>query len=418
MRIVIVGNGPAAIAAVEAIRETDGDCDITIVSGEAGCAYTPCFLGKFVAGSADAGQLALKCDDFYDTNRVELLTGSAVASVAPEDGEIVLEDGTRIAYDRLLLACGAGPVVPDAPDLSGEDVYYFKSLIDATAIRDRAKEVRDVVVLGSGFVAMEIAEALTEAGATVSLVARTDHILRRVFDPEVADMVQKHMALHDVRFLKCCDLVAVERDEHGALTAAVLSDGAHVPCRMMVVGIGMRPNIDLVAGTSVACGHGILADDAMRTSVPNIYAAGDVAEVDIGGVRKVNLIHPNAVAAGGVAGANMVGGDRRMTSHLPDMNVLTVFGRSFLAVGALEGERVLRRVTGPGNLVKVFADAAGLIKGVELVGDVMRGGLYASLIARGVNVDAVPDLLAPTFNYAETSGQATGQPAAASAPRR
>ncbi|HZL05306.1 MAG TPA: FAD-dependent oxidoreductase, partial [Coriobacteriia bacterium] len=149
MRIVIVGNGPAAIAAVEAIRETDPVSDITIVSGEDGCAYTPCFLAKFVAGTADAGKLALKCDDFYETNRVELLTGSAVASVAPEDGEIVLEDGTRIAYDRLLLACGAGPVVPDAPDLSGEDVYYFKSLNDATAIRARAQEVRDVVVLGS-----------------------------------------------------------------------------------------------------------------------------------------------------------------------------------------------------------------------------------------------------------------------------
>lgn len=418
MRIVIVGNGPAALAAVEAIRETDAACDITIVSDEDGCAYTPCFLGKFVAGTADAGKLALKCDDFYETNRVELLTGSAVASVEPEDGEIVLEDGTRIAYDRLLLACGAGPVVPDAPDLSGEDVYYFKSLTDAAAIRDRAKEVRDVVVLGSGFVAMEIAEALTEAGATVSLVARTDHILRRVFDPEVADMVQKHMALHDVRFLKCCDLVDVERDEHGALTAAVLSDGAHVPCRMMVVAIGMRPNIDLVAGTQVACDRGILTDDAMRTSVPDVYAAGDVAQSDIGGVCKVNLIHPNAVVAGGVAGANMVGGDRRMPAHLPDMNVLTVFGRSFLAVGALEGEIVLRRTGAHGDLVKVFADADGLIKGVELVGDVTRGGLYASLIERGVHAEDVPGLLSPDFNYAETSGQATRRPAAASAPRR
>jgi NADPH-dependent 2,4-dienoyl-CoA reductase/sulfur reductase-like enzyme len=144
----------------------------------------------------------------------------------------------------------------------------------------------------------------------------------------------------------------------------------------------------------------------MRTSVADIFAAGDVAEAEIGGVRKVNLIHPNAVASGRVAGVNMAGGDEHMPAHLPDMNVLTVFGRSYLAVGALEGETVLRRVAAPGQLVKVFADADGLIRGVELVGDVTRGGLYASLIARGMSAGSVPDLLAPTFNYGVTSGQA------------
>src|SRR5450759_5430679 len=91
----------------------------------------------------------------------------------------------------------------------------------------------------------------------------------------------------------------------------------------------------------------------MRTSVPNIYAAGDVAEAEIGGVRKLNLIHPNAAATGRVAGSNMVGGDEKMAAHLPDMNVLTVFGRAFLAVGALEGEGVLRRAVGLDGLVTV-----------------------------------------------------------------
>ena len=405
MRIVIVGNGPAALSAVEAIRETDGASEITVLSPEAGCAYTPCFLGKFVAGKAGADELALKCDDFYEKNHVVLLTGQTVAAVAPEEDVIVLEDGSKIGYDRLLLACGASPVVPDEPDLSGKGVFYFKSLADATAIRARAQGVRDVVVLGSGFVGMEIAEALTEIGAAVSTVARTEHILRRVFDAEVADMVEDHMSRNGVRFMKCCNLVDVERDEQGELRAAVLSDGQRVPCEMLVVGIGMRPNTRIVAGTSVASGAGILTDDAMRTSVPNIYAAGDVAEAEIGGVRKLNLIHPNAAATGRVAGSNMVGGDEKMAAHLPDMNVLTVFGRAFLAVGALEGEGVLRRAVGLDGLVKVFADREGLIKGVELVGDVTRGGLYASLIARGVSIDAVPDVLATSFNYGQTLGQ-------------
>ena len=405
MRIVIVGNGPAALSAVEAIRETDGECAITILSPEADRAYTPCFLGRYVAGTIDAGALAVKCDDFYEKHRVDLLAGQAVSTVLPDEKAVVLDDGTKLPYDRLLLACGADPVVPDSPDLSGEGIFFFRCLGDANAIRARVELAHDVVVLGSGFVAMEIAEALTEAGAAVTMVARTDHILRRIFDAEVGDMVEAHMAANGVRFMKCCDLVDVERDaDSGEIRAAVLSSGERVPCGMLVVGVGMRPDIEIVAGTSIATNSGILTDDAMRTSVPDIYAAGDVAEAEIGGVRKVNLIHPNATAGGRVAGRNMAGGDERMTAHLADMNVLTVFGRPFMAVGALEGEKVLKRSAGPGSLVKVFADGAGLIEGVELVGDVTRGGLFASLIARHVSVDDVPDLLAPGFNYGQTVG--------------
>lgn len=405
MRIVIVGNGPAALSAVEAIRETDGTCDVTILSPEADRAYTPCFLAKYVAGKIDAGELALKCDDFYEAHRVELLTGQAVTAVVPEENVVVLEDGSKIGYDSLLLACGADPVMPDTPDLSGEGVFYFRSLSDAAKIRAQVERAHDVVVLGSGFVAMEIAEALAEPGVTVSVVARRDRILRRIFDAEVAGMVEDHMSRNGVRFVKQRDLVGVERAEAGEIRAVVLSDGERLPCDMLVVGVGMRPNVGIVAGTSVAADRGILTDAAMRTSVPNIYAAGDVAEAEVDGVRKANLIHPNAVASGRIAGCNMVGVEQRMSAHLAEMNVLTVFGRSFLAVGALEGEKILRRAVGSEGLVKVFADEEGLIKGVELVGDVTRGGLYASLIARHVSVDAVPDLLATTFNYGQTLGQ-------------
>jgi NAD(P)H-nitrite reductase large subunit len=404
MRIVIVGNGPAALSAVEAIRETDQACDVTILTPEADRAYTPCFLGRYVAGRIDAGALAVRSDDFYETHHVELLAGRAVSTVLPDESAVLLDDGTRVAYDRLLLACGADPIVPGSPDLSGVGVFYFRSLGDANAIRARAERAHDVVVLGSGFVAMEIAEALTEAGASVAMVARTDHILRRIFDPEVGDMVEAHMSANGVRFMKCCDLVEVERDaDSGEIRAAVLSSGERVPCDMLVVGVGMRPDIAIVAGTSIATAGGILTDDAMRTSVPNVYAAGDVAEAEIGGVRKVNLIHPNATAGGRVAGRNMAGGDEHMSSHLADMNVLTVFGRSFLAVGALEGEKVLKRAVG-GDFVKVFADAGGVIMGVELVGDVTRGGLFASLIARHMSVGDVPELLTPGFNYGQTVG--------------
>ena len=138
------------------------------------------------------------------------------------------------------------------------------------------------------------------------------------------------MAAHGVRFLKETDVVGVDRAEDGTLSGVKLGDGGTLPCEMLVVGVGMRPNIALAEAAGLACDVGVLTDDGMRASAADVFAAGDVAEPEIGGVRKANLIHPNASATGRVAGANMAGGDEAMPAHLPDMNVLTVFGRSFL----------------------------------------------------------------------------------------
>lgn len=402
-RIVIVGNGPAAISAIEAIRETDRMSAITVLSQEAGGAYTPCFLSRYVAGTIGEDKLAIRPADFYERNGVELRGGVSVEAVVPEDDSVVLAGGQRVGYDKLLLACGAHPVMPSEPDLSGPGIAVFRTLADAAGIRERLPHVHNAIVLGSGFVAMEIAEALVEAGTSTSVIVRTSRILRRIFDAEVGGIIEAHMSEHGVHFLKECELVGLERDEAGALTGAVLSGGERVPCDLLVAAVGMRSNIAPVRGTSIAVDRGVLTDAAMRTSVPNVWAAGDVAEIEIGGVRKANLIHPNAVVTGRNAGYGMAGVEKPMRSHLSDMNVLSVFGRSFLSTGSQEGARTLSSRGDDGTLVKVFADEDGVIAGAQLVGDVSRGGLYGSLIQRRIRVDDVPDLLSSHLDYAQTA---------------
>jgi len=147
------------------------------------------------------------------------------------------------------------------------------------------------------------------------------------------------------------------------VTAVILSHGERLPCDALVVAVGMQPNLGILHGTGIATARGVLVDDRMRTSAPDIFAAGDLAEIEISGVRKVNLIHPNAVATGEITGRVMAGADARLVAHLEDMNVLTLFGRSFLSAGALEGGHVLER---------------------------------------RVPVAAIPDILSPRFNYGAT----------------
>jgi phenylglyoxylate dehydrogenase epsilon subunit len=403
MRHVIVGNGPAALSAVEALRRTDPACDITVVAGERARAYTPCFLSRFVSGEMAEESLALKCEDFYEKHRVTLLSGVAAAGVRPADNSLALADGKTLAYDRLLLACGATPLVPPVPGLAGAGVVSFKNFDDAVAIRALSALLGNVVVLGSGFVAVEIAEALVKLGMRVTMIARKECILRRIFDAEVAGLAEEHLARNGVRIVKQRELREVERfGQRRELTAVVLSRGERLPCDLLVVAVGMQPNLGSLGGTGIETARGVIVDDRMRTSVPNIFAAGDVAEIEIAGVRKVNLIHPNAVVTGRIAGSVMAGADARLEAHLDDMNVLTLFGLSFLSAGALTGGRVLERRHDARGLVKICAGDDGLVSGVQLVGNVTRGGLYRSLIRRRVPVAAIPDILSPRLNYGET----------------
>jgi NAD(P)H-nitrite reductase large subunit len=407
MRVVMVGNGAAAVSAIEALRETDTESEVIVLSAEVGGAYTPCFLAKYVAGEIGTDKLALRSDDFYEEHRVELRTGVAVTGIDTEGRAVVMADGSRVDYDRLLLACGAHAVMPDIPGLDGPGVAVFKSLGDADGIRALARKGSEAVVLGSGFVAVEIAEALTEAGMHVTLVARKDRILRRIFDAEVAALVEEHIGAHGVNIVKGRDLVQVERSaETRQVGAVVLSDGERLQCDLLVVAVGMRPNLGILAGAAIDTATGVITDASMRTNVPDVFAAGDVVQAEIGGVRRTNLIHPWAVATGRAAGRAMVGAGEPMASHMPDMNVLTLFGRSFVSVGAVDGVRCPARRSGPQGLVKVFEGADGTVIGAELVGDITRTGLYASLIGRRIPVSAVPGVLDPGFNYGQTIGLA------------
>jgi nitrite reductase (NADH) large subunit len=401
MKIVIVGNGPAAVSAVEAIRRLDTASDIVMLAADSARPYTPCFLGQYVSGRVGLGELALRPEDFYETQRVELRSGDKVVAVLAAEHEVVLESGEHLDYDRLLLACGAESVIPDVPGVKGPGVAGFRGLADADEIRSRVGSVRSAVVLGSGFVAMEAAEALVDAGVEVTVVARSDRLLRRLFDRQVTDIVEERVAEHGVHVLKERDVVEVVRDAgDGSVTGVVFGDGTRVPCQLLVLAVGMRANTALVDGTGIEVGEGILTDASMRTSVPDVWAAGDVAEPEIGGVRKVNLIHPNAVLTGKVAGQSIVGAGHPMASHFADMNVLTVFGTSYLSVGTLGAGDALVRVDDRGQMLKVLLED-GVVRCIQMVGNVVRGGLYAALIGRRLPEGVSERLLSPEFNFGD-----------------
>lgn len=403
MRIVIVGNGPAAVSAVEAIRHTGSDADIVMFGAESIRPYTPCFLSQYVSGRIGIDKLAMRPEDFYESARVELRAHERVVAVRPEAHEIETASGERLGYDRLLLASGAETVVPDIPGVRAPGVVGFRGLADAEEIRARLGGVRHAVVLGSGFVATEAAEALADSGVAVTLLARHDRILRRLFDAEVAGIVESALERHGVTVLRETGIARIDADAPGGGVSAVeLTSGATLPCDLLVLAVGMKANTAIVDGSGIEVGEGILTDATMHSSAPDVWAAGDVAEPEIKGVRKLNLIHPNAVLTGKVAGLSIAGVERPMSNHFGDRNVLNVFGTSYLSVGAIAGDEVLARRGAKDDVLKITLDG-GVVVGVQMVGNVARGGLYAGLIGRRLPDGVGERLLSDDFNFGDIS---------------
>lgn len=269
-RIVIVGGGAAGFAAADTLRREGWAGSVTMLSDDEDAPYDRTMLSKaFLKGDKEADALALS--DRNGLDGVSLLLGSRVAALDPVTKSLVLADGSSVAYTKLLLATGAEPRRPDFPGASDERVRLLRSLADAKAVVERLSDDARVVVVGGSFIGMECAAALAGRGCTVTLVAPQEKPMARVFGEAFSDMLR---ALHEengVAFRLGRKVAAVEGD------AVVLDDGTRLPADLVLVGIGVEPRVGLAAEAGLAVEGGVLVDASMRTSDPDIYAAGDIA---------------------------------------------------------------------------------------------------------------------------------------------
>jgi apoptosis-inducing factor 3 len=271
-RIVIVGGGAAGFASAERLRRERYQESIVMLSNDdAGPIDRPNLSKDYLAGSAPEEWVPLRPESFYSENGIELRLQANVTSIDVRSREVVLADGRKIPYDRLLLATGAEPVRLSIPGADLPHVHTLRTLTDCRAIIERAKTARRAVVLGASFIGLEVAAALRTRGIEVHVVAPEKRPMERILGPQMGDFVRSVHAEHGVVFHLENTASAIDGKQ------VTLKDDTTLPADLVVVGVGVRPRTGLAERAGLAVDRGVVVNACLETSVPAILAAGDIA---------------------------------------------------------------------------------------------------------------------------------------------
>ncbi|MGB9804532.1 NAD(P)/FAD-dependent oxidoreductase [Desulfofundulus sp.] len=387
MRFVIIGNSAAGVAAVETLRCLGGyQHHITVVSDEPTGAYSRCLLPDLVAGKSTENSIRLRPAEFYRRLGVELLAGVAVVALRPHEKKVVLADGRELAYDRLLVATGASPVLPAVPGVEVEGVCTLRSLRDARRLSALVPQVSGAVVVGGGLVGLKAAWALKQAGLEkVTVVVTSPRLLIRQLDERAAAMVERELVNAGVDFIYNARVKAFIAGPQGRLTGVELEDGRELPAGLAVVGKGVRPNSSLVEEAGGEVGRGVVVDGYMRTSLEDVYAAGDCIQVTdrLTGQKVNSALWTLAFEQGRYAAANMLGVARPYPAPLTRLNSARFGGVDVVSVGNLEGEEVLVQYDPLSRTYRRLVFDGERLAGYILAGKVDGAGVYTALVKSG-----------------------------------
>lgn len=388
MQYVIIGNGGAGVSALQAIRESDKTSDVTIISREQYPAYSPCSLPNLLSGEIDKPTVFRFDKDFYRRLNARFMKNTEALQIVPRDKKVKLANGKSIMFDKLLVAAGAKPITPkDIKGLELDGVHVMGTLDSTLGIMAHTDQgVDHAVVVGGGFMGVETAVMLRKRGIKVSIVEMLPHILSRMLDPDVSQKVAEILKEHGIN-LVLNDAVKSVNGKKKVTGVSLAKHSLH--CDMVVIAIGVKPNVDIVKGSGISVNQGIVVDSKMQTNVRDIYAAGDIAEVreQIEGRQGSFAIWPNAIEQGRIAGLNMAGVETTYPGA-EVVNVLDVFDVPVVAMGFTSNDigrcKVISRVT-PHTYKKILLKNKRIM-GLQFVGSIRNTGTFYSLIKKGTDV--------------------------------
>lgn len=331
---VLVGSGIASLSAAESIRSADPDARITLVSREEGAFYSRPGLAYLLTSEVPEKGLHIRTPQEIAALGIERFVADAI-ELRPEQHELVLSGHRLLRYDRLLIATGATSVPADFPGATLGGVVQVDGLAEARDFVVRSRAASSAVVVGGGSTALELVDGLHAQGVTTHYLMRGERYWSKVFDPVESAIVEARLmgvGVHLHRHAAVREAIG----ERGQLVGVTLESGLRIPCEMLAVAIGVRPRLELATSAGISTQRGILTSAFLETSAPDVFAAGDCAQVydPVTQTSSMDTLWASALQQGRIAGLNMAG-VRVAHRKRPPINVTKVGGITVTIIGAV-----------------------------------------------------------------------------------
>jgi len=383
MRYVIIGNSVAAVGCIESIREEDKEGSITVISDEKEPCYSRPLISYYLMGKTSDEHMIYRDEKWFEEHGARQMLGVKVTAIDPKAKALQTDNAGIVPYDKLLVATGSRAFVPPMQHLElVKEKFTFMTAADAKALEAAVSFESEVLIIGAGLIGLKCAEGLYHRVRHIAIVDLAPRVLPTILDEEGSSRVQHYLESMGMTFI--LGQSAQDFSEH----EATLTDGRKIGFDVLVLAVGVRPNTSLVKDAGGVVNKGIVVDDHCKTSLPDIWAAGDCTEGmdDASGQQHIIAIFPNARLQGEAAGKNMAGVDTVVSPTIP-MNATGLFDLHMITAGAYTGDGMVERTeTG---YKRLFTKANHLV-GFILVGDtIARAGIYTSLIRNKTDLTTI-----------------------------
>jgi len=403
-RLVVVGNGMAGVRAVEELlARAPGRFDITVFGAEPHPNYNRILLSSVLAGEKAMDEIVINPHSWYDENGITLIAGDPVMSIDPRARTVVSAGGRVVPYDKLLLATGSKPLAPPIPGLQLPGVCAFRDIADVETMIAAAQCRKRAVVIGGGLLGLEAAWGLKRRGMSVAVVHLMATLMERQLDVAAGQLLQRELDRRGIAFFtngQTEEILGSERAE-----GVRLADGREVPADLVVLAIGIRPNIDLARHAGLEVNRGIVVGDDMRSSDADIFAVGECVEHR---GQVFGLVAPLWEQAT-VCAARIAGDERAAYATPPLFTKLKITGIDVFSAGALaandEGDDEITFHDAKRGIYKKLVLRGDKVVGAVLYGDVADSGWYVQLMRDGSNIGELRDRLIFGRAFAEADGR-------------